>query len=335
MDGISHEADINMRTAAVKARAAALGFDACGVALVQDVDPEGRLDAWLARGYHASMDWIARTRDSRRDVTKVLPGAASVVVVARNYYAPRPAIAPGTGCVSRYAWGRDYHRVLRKPLRALAAYIAETASCGGKQSEPCQPAYYCAIDTGPVLERGWAARAGIGWVGKNGMVIHRELGSWLFLGVIATTVPLFPDRPVASQCGNCRRCMEACPTGAIVEPGVVDSRACISYHTIENRSEIPGSLCERFGDWVFGCDVCQEACPWNAGVRETSEKRFHPDVGQAALDLEGIGGMDETGFRARFRGTPIYRARLAGLQRNAAIAASNVNKRRAPGGIGS
>ncbi len=306
--------DSARHSASIKARAAELGFDACAVAAVEPVDPEDRLGTWLTSGFHAGMDWMARTKSVRQDVRLKLPGARSVVVVARNYCAPRPPKPPDTGRVSRYAWGRDYHRVLRKPLRALAAHMDSLQDTG---------ASYCCIDSGPVLEKFWAARAGLGWIGKNSLVLRRDLGSWFFLGTILTTLPLPPDPPIPDFCGTCTRCLDACPTNAIVEPGVVDSRLCISYHTIENRGEIPNALRSAFDDWVFGCDLCQEVCPWNKDVPATSETDFHPREGHAHPPLERLETMDEAEFSGEFAGTPIMRAKLHGMQRSARIAKEN------------
>ena len=303
------------RSLLVKRAAAELGFDACGIAVAGNVDPEDRLGAWLARGFHADMEWLARTKAERQDVRLRLPGARSVVVVARNYFAERPAASPGAGCVSRYAWGRDYHRVLRKPLERLARAIEALAP---------EIKCYCCIDTGPVLERAWAAQAGVGWIGKNSLVLRTDLGSWFFLGAIATTLELAADAPVSDRCGTCRRCMEACPTGAIVEPGVVDSRLCISYHTIENRGEVPTALRPRFGNLVFGCDICQEACPWNRQVAVTSEPGFLPSADRANPDLDEWLRMTEADFDERSRGAPLRRATYAGMQRNLAIARENM-----------
>jgi len=298
----------------VKEWAARQGFDACGIAAAAPIDPEDRLGAWLNGGYHADMAWMAETKAVRQDVTLKLPGARSVVVVARNYYAPRPERMPNTGRVSRYAWGRDYHNVLRKPLRRLAEAIR-----GLEPGAAC----YCCIDAGPVLERAWAARAGLGWIGKNGLVLRPDLGSWFFLGVILTTVELAPDAPMADQCGDCRRCIDACPTGAIVEERVVDAGRCISYHTIENRRDIPGDIAPLIGDWLFGCDICQEVCPWNRETPVTSQGDFHPREGHADPDLDRLAAMDEAAFREAFTGTPIRRAGHAGMLRNVAIVREN------------
>ena len=203
------------RTERVKAYAAGLGFDACGIAEAGLADPEDRLGAWLAKGFHAGMGWMARTKAVRQDVSERMPGARSVVVVARNYYSKRPEPPANSGRVSRYAWGRDYHEVLRRPLETLADYIA-----GLESGALCS----CSVDTGAVMEKAWAVRAGVGWLGKNGLVLRQGLGSWFFLGVIVTTVELAPDESAADGCGACTQCVDACPTRAIVEPCVVDSR---------------------------------------------------------------------------------------------------------------
>lgn len=304
-------------TAEIKTQAELLGFDACGVAVAQNADPEDRFGTWLKRGFHAGMAWMERNPEERQDPRKRLPGARSVIVVARNYCAPQPDPLHGHGRVSRYAWGRDYHKVLLKPLRKLDSFLHETVP--GSAS-------FLSIDTGPVLERAWAARAGVGWVGKNGMVIREGLGSWFFLAIIVTTAELTPDPPAVDRCGECRMCMRACPTGAIVEPGIVDSGRCISYHTIENRGEVPPELAERFGNRVFGCDACQEACPWNRETEVTSETAFHAAENRAWLGLDEIQEMNEGGFLARFAGSCIMRAKLTGLQRNARIAKSNLQR---------
>jgi len=307
----------HQQSAQVKCRAVELGFDACGVAEAGCVDPEDRLGAWLRAGFHAGMDWLAASQPVRRDIRRKLAGARSVIVVARNYYAARPCPQPGTGRVARYAWGLDYHTVLRKPLRALAAYL--------RSMNPAA-ACYVSVDTGPVLERGWAARAGLGWIGKNGLVVRQDLGSWLFLGVVATTVELEPDPPAQDGCGDCSLCVRACPNGAIVAPGVVDARRCIAYHTVENRGEPPRSLRPRLGRWVFGCDVCQEVCPWNAPAQETSAPAFLPREGIANPDLAALSNIDDARFNALFKGTAIRRIKAARMRRNATIALENLPK---------
>jgi len=302
------------RALEVKADAEAQGFDACAIASVEGADPDNRLRRWLGLGYHADMDWMTRSAHIREDVREKVPGAKSVVVVARNYYGPRPDAEVGTGRVARYAWGRDYHRVLKKPLRRLAAQI-DLLEEGARS--------YCSVDSGPVLERTWAERAGLAWIGKNSLALRRDMGSWFFLGTVITTVDLKPDTPEPDWCGTCRACIDACPTSAIVEDGVVDSRRCISYQTIENRGEVPEEVQAGHGDWVFGCDVCQEVCPWNRFAYQSSETDFLPRPGHANLDLTGLAAMDEPSFRKEFEGTPILRARFEGMQRNGRIVSRN------------
>lgn len=303
-------------SASIKQYAASLGFDACGIAHADAIDPEDRLGAWLDASYHATMAWMARTRELRRDVSKKLPGAQSVIVVARNYYSARPAAGEHEGRVSRYAWGRDYHRVLLKPVRKLARFVDELVP--GSES-------YCCIDSGPVMEKAWAERAGVGWIGKNSLVLRRDLGSYFFLGAIITTARIEADSPFPDLCGGCTLCIEACPTQAIVAPKVVDARRCISYQTIENRGDVPGELAGKFGDWVFGCDVCQDVCPWNRKLKDTSEADFLPRVGHANLEFEKVTKVDEAEFFSQFAGTPIMRAKLPGMKRNARIAQSNAS----------
>jgi epoxyqueuosine reductase len=303
-------------TESVKTEALRLGFDACGIASVSPADPEDRLGTWLRREYHAGMEWMVRTQGLRQDVTLKVPEAKSVIVVARNYYTGEAECLEGQGRVARYAWGRDYHSVLLPLVKQLAAFL-QTLQPGANS--------YAEVDTGPVLERVWAARAGVGWIGKNSLLVRRNGGSWFFLGSIITTVELCPDAPLPAYCGQCRACMDACPTHAIVEPHVVDARRCIAYHTIENRGEIPESLHSAMGLWVFGCDLCQEACPWNRFARITSETEFSPRPEIAHPDLDELARMDETGFAQRFADSSVLRAKHAGLQRNAQIAVKNNN----------
>lgn len=305
----------------LKARARELGFDACGIASARvPIDPSSRLRAWLDKGYHADMDWIARTVGVREDVREKLPGARSVVVVARNYYSEEPAARGLTGRVARYAWGRDYHRVLKKPLNDLARYLDSLADDARS---------YASIDTGPVLERAWAQRAGVAAIGKNSLGLRRDMGSWFFLATILTTIDLTPDPPAPDLCGTCKLCIDACPTDAIVAPRIVDSNRCIAYHTIENRHEIPEALHAAHDDWVFGCDICQDACPWNRFAEPTDEPAFHPSPDQAHPSIEALLAMDQETFNTTFAGTPIRRAKWSGMRRNAAIAKRNADRRAA------
>lgn len=299
---------------AVKAAAQSLGFDACGIGEAGPIDVEDKLGAWLRRGFHADMAWMANTKSIRQNPLEKMADAQSVVVVARSYYQERPSQPPGTGKVARYAWGRDYHKVLKKPLRKLADTLRDL--------EP-DARCYLSVDAQPVLERSWAERSGLGWIGRNSLVLRRDLGSWFFLGAVITTVSLAPDETVPDHCGSCRACVDACPTGAIVADKVVDAGRCISYQTIENRHKIPDSIAESSDNWVFGCDICQEVCPWNRFAATSTEAAFAPRDGVAHPDLHELANMDEATFDERFAGTPVRRAKHAGMVRNARVALGN------------
>ena len=303
------------KAAQIKAHAVALGFDACGIAVANPIDSDRHFETWLANGYHADMAWLARDPEIRSDIRLKLPEAKSVVVLAQDYDSVASPLPPNSGRVARYARGKDYHTVLREPVHTLAEQI--------RQLEPNTTAYV-SIDTGPVLEKAWAARAGLGWIGKHSLLIRPEAGSFCVLAVIATTLELTADPPVAEQCHGCSRCLDACPTRALVAPGILDARRCLSYQTIEHRGAIPEMFHEAMGDVVFGCDRCQEVCPWNQHIPLPSHDTFRPQ--NDAIDLDAIAAMSETEFKERFRETPLYRARLEGLQRNAAIVRQNRNK---------
>lgn len=298
----------------LKEKARSLGFAAAGIAAAQELDAEGnRLREWLDRGYHGTMGWMAARYAERVDPRRVLPGARSVVVVAANYYTPAlHSEEPAKGKISRYAWGEDYHRVVLKPLEELARWLE-----GEYPGEVCR-AY---VDTGPVMEKAWAQRAGIGWIGKHANIITREKGSWVFLGALLTTLDLRPDGPAPDRCGTCTLCLEACPTKAIVEPYVVDSRLCLSYLTIEHRGEITGDITSRFDRWIFGCDVCQDVCPWNTRFASpAAEQSFAPRLGNQAPPLESWVEMTAEEFESRFAGSPVRRTKVEGLRRNVRIA---------------
>jgi epoxyqueuosine reductase len=301
----------------IKARALELGFAAAGVAAVSPLEAEDRYRAWLAAGRHGGMQWLAspRHRERRADPARILPGVRSVVCVALLHPPDRdPGRDARLGRIARYAAGEDYHRVMKDKLGALARTAAETLP-GGR----CL--WYS--DTGAILERGWAERAGLGWIGKHSGLLTRGLGSWFLLGELLLDRDLLPDPPLLREhCGTCRRCLDACPTGAIVAPYQVDARRCISYLTIEHRGPIPRALRPLLGDWVFGCDVCQEVCPWN---------RFAPPARQARLHARALEGwtlerfleLDEPGFAALFAHSPVRRARRSGFLRNVCVALGN------------
>ncbi|MCY7390943.1 MAG: tRNA epoxyqueuosine(34) reductase QueG, partial [Leptolyngbyaceae cyanobacterium CAN_BIN12] len=257
-------------TLQIKQKALELGFHKVGIAAVENhlASAASALQSWLSQGYHADMLWMANPK--REDIQQIMPTAQSVICVALNYYAPvsRPS-GKDYGKISRYGWGRDYHRVLHKKLKALSTWLQA-------QGENVQARYYA--DTGPVQEKAWAQQAGIGWIAKNGNLITREYGSWVFLGEVLTNLELTADRPHTAHCGTCTRCMDACPTGAIPQPTVVDANRCIAYHTIENRSEtLPAAISSHMQGWVAGCDICQDVCPWNERFAQpTDVAEFHP-----------------------------------------------------------
>jgi epoxyqueuosine reductase len=317
------------RTAFVVERARALGFDLCGVPPAEDFPELARLPEWLDRGYAGEMRYLANPR--RASPAAAMPGARSVIVCAINYDSAQPhstestaGLEAGRAWISRYAWGEDYHRVVLAKLEAL---IGEMRKHFGETFEA-----HAYVDTGPIVERVAAKHAGLGWLAKNTCLIHSQLGSWLFLGVILTTLDLTPslgaaEPPPADLCGNCRLCLDACPTGALVEPYVLDARLCISYLTIELRGPIPTELRAQMGANVFGCDICQDVCPWNHRAPIGSAPEFKPrnvqDQSLVAPKLEFLLGLDENAFRDAFRASAVRRAKWRGLVRNACVAAGN------------
>jgi epoxyqueuosine reductase len=304
------------------------GFSLVGIAKVEPLEEEMRnFSEWLRRGYHAGMGYMERNADKRADPRNILPSAKSMVVVAQNYYAPhahpkaQEAQKAAWGKISRYAWGDDYHEVLPPKLRLIANEIMRL--------EPnAETKIY--TDTGAILEKQWAVRAGIGWQGKHSNVISRSIGSWFFLGVILTSAEFLYDAPIRDYCGTCSACVEACPTQAIVEPYVVDARRCIPYWTIETKPNvpIPEDVAARLDDWLFGCDVCQDVCPWNRFQTPTDEPRFLPRFGETALPLAAVQEMTQEEFSARFRKSPLKRSKIEGLQRNASALLENGRKKR-------
>jgi len=299
-------------TAEVKRRARELGFEKVGVARAEALTEErARLEEWLRRGHHASMAWMERGPERRTDPRELLPGARTVVAVALNYYTPHAHTdEPGTGKISRYAWGDDYHDVLGEKLKALLAFVKELAP--GANGKVC-------VDAQPAMDKAWAVRAGLGWIGKHTNLITRDYGSWVFLGELVLDVEMEYDAArEEDHCGTCTLCVEACPTGAITEPYVVDSNLCISHATIELRDEeLPREVSEHLDGWLYGCDICQDVCPWNRFEQPTDEARFEPRPGAVSPDLEEIAALTHEAYVERFRRSPVKRAKLSGLQRNA------------------
>ncbi len=341
--------DNSSETAWIVERATALGFDLCGVVRAEKFSEFDLAKEWLSRGYAGEMNYLSDPR--RSDPQSVMPGLRSVIVCALNYNTSAPRSvdalqlgqAEPRGWISRYAWGQDYHEVLQQKLKQLEAILSE------RFTETFRTRIYA--DTGPLHERVFAKHAGLGWLGKNTLLLNAKLGSWFFLGVILTTLDIAPtlgpaEPPPPDLCGSCTKCIDACPTAAIVEPYVLDSRRCISYLTIELRGSIPEDLREPMGRHVFGCDICQDVCPWNRRAPVTQAQEFQPRVfptpaqseprehaSAAAKEsdeeslflprLEWLAGMSEEEFRGIFRGSPVKRTKWRGLVRNACVALGN------------
>ncbi|MBD0301018.1 MAG: tRNA epoxyqueuosine(34) reductase QueG [Tolypothrix sp. T3-bin4] len=303
---------IPVSTSQLKQKAYSLGFHLCGIAAVDigaDLAAQQRLKAWLALGYQADMAWMENTK--RFDIRDSMSEAESVICVALNYYTShqRPN-EPEFAKISRYGWGRDYHKVMHKKLKAFTSWLSE-------QGEGIQARYYA--DTGPVQDKVWVQRAGIGWIAKNGNVITREYGSWVFLGEVLTNLTLTPDAPHTEHCGTCTRCLDACPTGAIAKPFVVDANRCIAYHTIENRAEkLPDAITPHLEGWVAGCDICQDVCPWNQRfARVTDVAEFQPYPQNVAPTLTELANISDEEWNQRFQASALRRIKPEMLRRNA------------------
>lgn len=301
----------------IKRRAKELGFAACGLAHVEASATQEYFARWLDNKFHADMDWIARPDaiKKRSDPRHVLADAKTMICVAMHYRTNHDWDASAHGNVARYARGTDYHEIMPRRLRELLSWIQEQQPCNGR----------IYVDTGPVLEREWAQRAGLGWIGKNTMLISRELGSYFLLGEIILDIEIEPDQPhVEEYCGSCTRCMDACPTDAFVAPRVLDANKCISYHTIENRTEIPEAQQVKFGDWIFGCDICQEVCPWNGKSTTTSEEPELWKRDEIPTLLEWL-MLPQEEYSRRLRKSPLKRPKLKGMQRNTKLVLKNRN----------
>ncbi|MBW4514967.1 MAG: tRNA epoxyqueuosine(34) reductase QueG [Timaviella obliquedivisa GSE-PSE-MK23-08B] len=330
----------------VKQKALDLGFHLVGIASVDDSiadeqlnpvdyqkkgDPCGNdeadrascseanthLSTWLAAGYHADMGWMEHPQ--RQDIRLLMPSVQSVICVALNYYTPhdRPS-GKEYAKISRYGWGRDYHRILHKKLKALALWLeAQSETQTVTPNDSIQARYYA--DTGAIQDKVWAERAGLGWIAKNSNVITRKYGSWVFLGEVLTNAKLTPDRPHTAHCGTCTRCLEACPTQAISPAFVVDANRCIAYHTIENRAEeIPPTIAPHLQGWVAGCDICQDVCPWNQRfAQETNVAEFQPYPQNIAPTLEAIAQITDEDWNQRFPASALRRIKPRMLRRNA------------------
>jgi len=313
----------------LKQRAYALGFELAGIAPATNADGFDRLRDWLERGFAGTMNYMHRHGQARLHPSSILPEVRSVVMVGMNYLpvGERGASAPcwgqqgadaprsPTGRVARYARGSDYHDVLRERLNRLLDWLRqERPDCLGRG----------VVDTAPLLERDFARRAGLGWFGKNTMLLNKRLGSYFFIGALLVSLELNADPPhTAAHCGTCTACLDACPTDAFAAPGLLDARRCISYLTIEHKGNVPAELRSGLGDWVFGCDVCQEVCPWNRKAPLGTEPALQARAGLEELDPIEVLGLSEEAFRQRFRGTALLRTKRRGLLRNAALVLGN------------
>jgi epoxyqueuosine reductase len=300
---------IEKNTALVKSYAAELGFDYCGIAKAQQLDEDARrLESWLHKGMHGSMQYMENHFELRIDPTKLVPGAKSVITLLLNYY-PEEQQQPDSLKISKYAYGKDYHEVIREKLHKLMALIK--LNIGDIQGRGF-------VDSAPVLERAWAQRSGIGWIGKNGNLLTKGAGSFFFIATLITDLPLLYDDPFAKDyCGTCRKCIDACPTDAILDNKVVDGSKCISYFTIELKDKlIPDEMKDKFDDWFFGCDTCQDVCPWNRFAEPTHETEFSPIPELLHFTTEEWQSLTEDSFKKIFRHSPLKRSKFQGIQRN-------------------
>jgi epoxyqueuosine reductase len=309
----------------IKQKARELGFELCGVAPAADLPELTFFAQWLARGYAGEMAYLHRSAEQRADVRRVLPSARTVIVTGTLYNTDVPYSIerddfsrPSTSVraeIARYAWGDDYHDVIGARLDALLAWMRT------RSDVPFEARSY--VDTGPVQERVYARHAGLGWIGKNTCVINPEAGSWIFLSEIICSLPLEVDEPALDLCGECTLCIEACPTRALVAPGVLDSTRCISYLTIEQRGPIPGELAPDLGSHVYGCDVCQEVCPWNQIAPRSTDPAWQRRAAWTNADVATLAAMSDDDLREAMRGSAMKRTKVAGLRRNLEVALAN------------
>lgn len=320
---------LNQLSETIKRASAAAGFELCGIAPVGELPELRKFPDWIAAGRAGEMKYL-ESRDEagelkRASLARVAPWARSVIVCAINYNTAEPKSTEVSeaerGWISRYAWGReDYHKAVLRRLKQVETKIVEEARERSAAGEITLRSY---VDTGPIVERVYAKYAGVGWIGKNTCILNQKMGSWLFLGVILTSLELPPDAPAPDRCGTCTRCIESCPTDALLAPYELDSNKCISYLTIEKRGEIPLEMRAGMGRHVFGCDICQDVCPWNRKAPVTSAESFQPREGLVNPALNWLAEMNEEEFQKTFQGSPIRRAKLSGLRRNAVIAMGN------------
>ncbi len=309
-------------TEKIKQKALEIGFHKIGTARAEPLEQEaGHFKNWLDNNFHAEMQWLEREPEKRSDPRLIFAEAKSVIVVALNYFTPHEHEETAEkGKVSRYAWGDDYHDVLKEKLRELLAFI--------KSIDETADGKIC-VDTAPVMDKAWAVRAGLGWLGKHSNLITKEYGSWVFLGEILLNLELRYDAEIVeNHCGTCTACLDACPTQAIVAPFKVDSRACLSYATIELRSsDFPPEIKEKMNGWLYGCDICQDVCPWNRFEKPTGEARFEPRADNVSSDLDEILSLSPEKYAEKYRRSAMKRTKLSGLQRNARALLENIGKK--------
>jgi epoxyqueuosine reductase len=307
-----------LSSAEIRAKAAEIGFDKVGIVAAEPLAAEGeKFRGWLDRGFHGGMTWLEGEPEKRSDPRLIFPAGRSVIVTALNYYTEHRHISDDRkGKISRYAWGDDYHDIVSEKLKQLLDWMrAEDPSIEGK----------ICVDTAPMMDKAWAERAGIGWIGKSTNLITTELGSWVFLGEIIVNTDLECDQvDRMDHCGTCTACIDACPTDAIVAPYLLDARKCISYATIELRDDtLPELVRDNLDGWIYGCDVCQDVCPWNRFEQPTVEQRFEPRKAETSLGLDVLTNMNHDEYVVRFRKSAIKRAKLSGLKRNASALLEN------------
>lgn len=295
------------------------GFDLVGFAKAEDLNDEvDHLKEWLQKGFHAGMDYMERNQEKRRDVRNIFPDAKSIISLGMNYLTPdKHNQSVDEGKISRYAWGKDYHLIILDKLKNIEKELTEL------DPEFKSVSY---VDTGPVMDKAWAVKAGLGWMGKHTNLISPSIGSWFFVANIITNKEFNYSNPIIDHCGSCTACIDACPTKAIVEEYVIDANKCISYLTIENKKDIRQEFKDKFDGWLFGCDICQDVCPWNIKFSEaTSINEFKPAGGKTGIMLNEIEEMENESFKIRFAESPIKRAKLSGLKRNASFLKTKKN----------
>lgn len=306
----------------IKQQALQLGFDLVGIAPARPVERQDYVRQWLASGQAGTMAWLNRNEPVLLEINRLLEGAQSLICVAASYHFPLETAPPDTARVARYALGDDYHEVFKKRLHILADAMREKWPTAQTR---------CGADAIPILEKPYAVAAGIGWLGKNTCVLHRQWGSWLLLGEIVTTLPLAFDTPQKDYCGRCTRCLDACPTGAITAPYQLDARKCISYLNIEFRGELHERQNRDLGPWLVGCDICQDVCPWNQNARQGTLTELRPRLGSGTLDPAAVLQWDETAYRRETRNSAIRRIKLPQLQAHARAVQKNITPMKAKG----